>query len=249
MITIKSDREIEIMKKANQIVAETFLYLEEKIKPGISTSAINELADNFMRNKGAKPSFLGYRGFPASVCISINDEVVHGIPDNKRVLQNGEIVSLDIGTIFEGFNGDSARTFAVGKISPEAARLIKVTEESLKIAIEKAEPGNRLSDISHAVQSFVEKNGFSVVRDYVGHGIGRKMHEDPQIPNFGPPGRGPLLKPGMTLAIEPMVNIGRYEVKTLADGWTVVTSDGSFSAHFEDSIVITEKGPEVLSRV
>jgi len=249
MIILKSRREIDIMREANQIVAETHAFLSENIKPGISTAEIDKLADEFIRGKGAVPSFKGYQGFPASVCISINEEVVHGIPNDHRYLENGDIVSIDIGTFYEGFNGDAARTHAVGDISENASKLLKVTEESLLKGIEKAVIGNRLFDISHAVQEFVEKNGFSVVRDYVGHGIGRDMHEDPQIPNFGPAGKGPKLKEGMTLAIEPMVNIGGYEVETLEDNWTVVTKDRSLSAHFEHTIAITKDGVEILSKL
>ncbi|MFW5855761.1 MAG: type I methionyl aminopeptidase [Bacillota bacterium] len=249
MIVLKSPREIEIMKKANQIVAETHAYLAEKIAPGISTAEINKLADEYIRKKGAIPSFKGYRGFPASICISINDEVVHGIPDENRYLKSGDIVSLDIGTLYEGFNGDAARTFPVGEIDKKARKLMDVTEKSLHRAIAKAKAGNRLTDISHAVQSYVEEKGFSVVREYVGHGIGRDMHEDPQIPNFGPPGRGPRLKPGMTLAIEPMVNTGGFKVKTMDDGWTVKTADNSLSAHFEHTIAVTDDKTLILSKL
>jgi len=249
MIILKSRREIDIMREANQIVAETHAYLAENIKPGISTAELDQLADEFIRSKGAVPSFKGYQGFPASICISINEEVVHGIPADHRFLEAGDIVSIDIGTFYEGFNGDAARTHAVGSISENASKLLKVTEESLLKGIEKAVIGNRLFDISHAVQEYVENNGFSVVRDYVGHGIGRDMHEDPQIPNFGPAGKGPKLKEGMTLAIEPMVNIGGYEVETLEDDWTVVTKDRSLSAHFEHTIAITEAGVEILSKL
>src|SRR6056297_3008522 len=249
MIILKSEREIDIMREADRIVAETHQYLSEIIEAGISTAELDKLADEFIRSRGAVPSFKGYRGYPASVCISINDEVVHGIPSKNRFLENGDIVSIDIGTFYEGFNGDAAKTFAVGDITKEAEKLLKVTEESLLKGIEKAIVGNRLFDISHAVQKHVESNNFSVVRDYVGHGIGRDMHEDPQIPNFGPAGRGPKLKAGMVLAIEPMVNVGSYEVETLADDWTVVTKDGSFSAHFEHSIALTEEGPRILSKL
>ncbi|TDO84841.1 methionine aminopeptidase type I [Halanaerobium saccharolyticum] len=249
MIILKSRREIDIMREANQIVAETHAYLSENIKPGISTAELDRLADQFIRSRGAVPSFKGYQGFPASVCISINEEVVHGIPAEHRYLETGDIVSIDIGTFYEGFNGDAARTHAVGSISDKASKLLKVTEKSLLKGLEKAVIGNRLFDISHAVQKYVEENGFSVVRDYVGHGIGRDMHEDPQIPNFGPAGKGPKLKRGMTLAIEPMVNIGSYEVETLEDDWTVVTKDRSLSAHFEHTIAITSDGVEILSKI
>ncbi|PTX15539.1 methionine aminopeptidase, type I [Halanaerobium congolense] len=249
MIILKSRREIDIMREANQIVAETHAFLSEKIKPGISTAELDQLADEFIRSRGAVPSFKGYQGFPTAVCISINEEVVHGIPAEHRFLEDGDIVSVDIGTFYEGFNGDAARTYAVGSISENASKLLKITEESLLKGLEKAVIGNRLFDISHAVQEYVEKNGFSVVRDYVGHGIGRDMHEDPQIPNFGPAGKGPKLKEGMTLAVEPMVNIGSYEVKTLEDDWTVVTKDRSLSAHFEHTIAITKAGVEILSKL
>jgi methionyl aminopeptidase len=249
MITIKSSRELNLMRDANKIVAETHEYLKEFIKPGISTQEIDKKGDEFIRQHGAEPSFKGYRGYPASVCVSINDEVVHGIPSKDRILKEGDIVSLDIGTFYKGFNGDAARTFPVGKVSKEAQKLIDVTRVSLEKGINKALYKSHLSDISNAVQSYVEKNNFSVVREYVGHGIGRNMHEPPQIPNFGPPGHGPILKEGMTLAIEPMVNVGNYKVKTLDDNWTVVTKDGSLSAHFENTIAITKNGPEILSKV
>ena len=249
MIILKSPREINLMRDANKIVAETHEYLKEKIEVGISTAEINKLADEFIRDRDAIPSFKDYQGFPAAVCVSINEEVVHGIPDEKRILTSGDIVSIDIGTFYQGFNGDAARTFAVGDIDSETKRLLNTTEKSLLLGIKKASRGNHLTDISNAVQKHVEGNGFSVVRDYVGHGIGRDMHEDPQIPNFGPPGRGPSLKTGMTFAIEPMVNVGGYEVETLDDGWTVVTKDKSFSAHFEHTIAITDDGPEILSKI
>jgi len=249
MIIRKSKREIDIMSKANSIVAETHEFLSEKIEPGISTYDLDKLAEEFIENKGGKPSFKGYRGYPASVCLSINDEVVHGIPSKTRVLEKGMILSVDIGVYYKGFHGDAARTFPVGKISQEAKSLIEVTRKALDKGIENAIIGNRLTDISNAVQTHVENAGCSVVRDYVGHGIGTDMHEDPQIPNFGPAGRGPRLKEGMTLAIEPMVNIGHYNVKTKNDGWTVVTEDGSLSAHWEDSIAITKEGPKILSRL
>lgn len=249
MIILKSPREINIMRDANKIVAETHQYLKELIKPGISTAEIDKKGEKFIKKNGAEPSFKGYRGYPGSVCISINDEVVHGIPNEKRFLKEGDIVSLDIGTFYEGFNGDAARTHPVGKVSKEAQKLIDVTKKALEQGIKKALYKSRLSDISHAIQNYVEKNGFSVVKEYVGHGIGRDIHEDPQIPNFGSPGHGPLLKEGMTLAIEPMVNIGNFKVETLNDKWTVITEDGSLSAHFEDTIAITKNGPEVLSKL
>ena len=235
------------MKDVNKIVAEAHAFLKEKISPGISTAEINLLGEKFIENYGAEPSFRGYRGYPASVCVSINQEVVHGIPSEERILKEGDIVSLDIGALYKGFHGDAARTVGVGKINKEAADLIDITEKAFYEGIKKAELGNNLSDISHAIQSFVEKNDYSVVRQYVGHGIGTEMHEDPQIPNFGPPGRGPRLRKGMTLALEPMVNTGGCQVKTLADGWTVVTEDESLSAHYENTIVLTDNGPEILS--
>ncbi|AZO96525.1 type I methionyl aminopeptidase [Halocella sp. SP3-1] len=249
MIVLKSPREINIMRQANQIVAETHHFLKEMIVVGITTAEIDRLGEEFIRNKGAVPSFKGYRGYPASVCVSINEEVVHGIPSKKRCVEDGDLLSLDIGAFYEGFHGDAARSFGVGKISNQARELIEVTEQSFFQGIEKAYPGNRLTDISNQIQKFVEGKGFSVVRDYVGHGIGREMHESPQIPNFGSPGRGPLLKKGMTLAIEPMVNVGTFRVKTLVDKWTVVTEDRKLSAHYENTIVITDNGPEILSKV
>ena len=249
MIILKSSREIKLMKKANQIVAKTHAFLEKKISPGITTDEIDQMGEQFIRDHDAVPSFKGYRGYPASICTSINEEVVHGIPDNNRVLKNGDIISLDIGAVFKGFNGDAARTLGVGDIDSETKKLIEITEKSFHKGIANAKPGNRLTDISHTIQSYVEGNNYSVVREYVGHGIGSKMHEDPQIPNFGPPGRGPKLKPGMTLAIEPMVNIGGFEVETLQDGWTVVTKDRSLSAHYENTIVITEDEPVILSKL
>jgi methionyl aminopeptidase len=248
MIILKSKREIDIMREANQIVADTHQLLSEELKVGMTTAELDNIADKYIRSRGAVPSFKGYQGFPASICISINEEVVHGIPDDHRIIEDGDIVSIDIGTFFEGFNGDAARTYPVGEVSEVAKKLLEVTEKALLTGIEKALIGNRLFDISHAVQKYVEANGFSVVRDYVGHGIGRKMHEDPQIPNFGPAGKGPKLKNGMTLAIEPMVNVGGFEVETLEDGWTVVTEDRSLSAHFEHTIAITNKGVEILSQ-
>jgi methionyl aminopeptidase len=249
MIILKSPREIKIMYQSNQIVAETHAYLAEVIKPGITTAEIDRLGEEFIRKKGAVPSFKGYSGYPASICVSINEEVVHGIPSRKRVIKEGDLVSLDIGAFYEGFHGDAARSLGVGKMSKEAGRLIQVTRDSFYHGLEKAFANNRLSDISHEIQSYAESNGFSVVREYVGHGIGRKMHESPQIPNFGLPGRGPLLKIGMVLAIEPMINAGNYAVKVLADGWTVVTKDGSLSAHYENTLAITEEGPLILSEI
>lgn len=248
MIVRKSDYELKLMRIAGRIVAETHKVLAKEIRPGISTKELDQIAEDFIRSKGASPSFLGYGGFPASVCTSINEELVHGIPGN-RVLKEGDIISIDIGAEYKGYHGDSAWTYGVGKISNEAKKLLKVTEESLYKGLEKATPDHRLSDISHAIQQYVESYGFSIVREYVGHGIGENLHEDPQIPNYGPPNRGPRLKPAMTLAIEPMVNAGKRYVKTLADNWTVVTEDHSLSAHFEHTIVITETGHEILTKL
>lgn len=247
MIICKSKREIDYLLKAGSIAAQAQERMAELIAPGITTGEIDRLAEEFISRNGARPAFKGYRGFPASVCSSVNDQVVHGIPGD-RVLKEGDIVSLDVGTIMDGFYGDCARTVPVGKVSREAEQLIEVTRKSLEEGITRAQEGGRLTDISHAIQNYVEQHGYSVVRDYVGHGIGRSMHEAPQIPNFGPPNRGPRLKKGMTLAIEPMVNCGSYEVKTLKDGWTVVTCDGSLSAHFEDSIAIDGDRAQILTK-
>lgn len=246
MIIIKNDNEIEYMRRAGKVVSDTLAKLEEVIKPGITTAELDKLAEEMILRQGARPSFKGYHGFPASICASVNNEVVHGIPDN-RVLQEGDIISIDCGAMLNGYHGDAARTVAVGKISDEAAKLIKVTEESFFAGIKKALVGNRLTDISNEVQRYVESFGFSVVRDYVGHGIGRQMHEDPEVPNFGRPGRGPKLVKGMVLAVEPMVNIGGFYVKTLSNDWTVVTEDGSLSAHYENTIAILDNGPEILT--
>lgn len=252
MIVLKSPQEIKAMRKAGQVVARVLAKLGEMIRPGITTGALDRAAEDLLREWGAVPAFKGYRPehartpFPASICTSVDNQVVHGIP-GPRVLQEGQIVSIDVGAIVDGFCGDAARTFPVGEISPEAARLLVVTEEALEKGIERARVGNRLSDISHAIQQWVEAHGFSVVRELVGHGIGRQMHEPPPVPNAGPPGRGPRLKPGMVLAIEPMVNAGAYGVKTEADGWTVVTEDGSLSAHFEHTVAITADGPQILT--
>ena len=248
MIIIKNSKEIDLMRIAGQIVAETLLLVEEKVRPGITTAELNRIAEEFITKHGAKPSFKGLYGFPASLCISVNEQVVHGIPGGY-ILKDGDIISVDCGANINGFHGDAARTFAVGNISEEAERLINVTKESFFKGIEYAKVGNRLTDISHEIQSYVEASGFSVVRDFVGHGIGRVVHEDPDVPNFGKPGRGPKLAQGMALAIEPMVNLGSYKVKTLNDDWTVVTSDGSLSAHYENTIIILPDGPEILTLI
>lgn len=246
MITIKSSQEIELMRKAGRIVAETHELLRKEIRPGITTQQLDQMAEEYIKSQGAVPSFKGYNGFPASICASLNDEVVHGFPSLKQ-LKDGDIISIDVGAIYQGYHGDAARTYAVGNVSEEGLKLIKVTEESFFEGIKYAVEGNRLSDVSSAIQEYVEKHGFSVVRDFVGHGIGKNMHEDPQIPNYGRPGRGPRLCSGMTLAIEPMVNAGSYMVKIQPDGWTAVTIDGSLSAHYENTIVITEGAPEILT--
>lgn len=248
MIICKTPREIEIMREAGRIVALTHQELKKHIAPGITTKELDTLAENFIRKMGAIPSFKGYNGFPGSICASVNNELVHGIPGN-RVLKEGDIISIDIGAKYNGYHGDSAWTFPVGKIDSETARLLDVTEESLYRGLNEAKPGVRLSNISHAIQSYVESNGFSIVREYVGHGIGQNLHEDPQIPHYGPPNRGPKLKPGMVLCVEPMVNAGTRYVKTLADNWTVVTVDGKMCAHFEHTIAITETGYEILTVV
>jgi methionyl aminopeptidase len=246
MIVSKSKTELEIMREAGRLVALTHEVIRQAIRPGVTTRELDRIGEAFIRSHHALPSFKGYHGFPASICASVNEEVVHGIPGD-RVLQEGDIVSIDIGVYYKGYHGDAAVTYPVGEISETAAKLLRVTEESLYKGIEKATVNNRLYDISHAVQQHVEAAGFSVVRDFVGHGIGQNMHEEPQIPNFGPPGRGPRLKAGMVLAIEPMVNAGQYHVQTLADNWTVVTVDGSLSAHFEHTVAVTENGPEILT--
>ena len=248
MIIIKNNKEIDLMRSAGRIVAETLLLVEEKVRPGITTAEIDRIAEEFITKHGAKPSFKGLYGFPASLCISVNEQVVPGIPGGY-VLKDGDIVSVDCGAYLNGFHGDAARTFAVGNVSEEANKLIKVTEQSFFKGIEYAKVGNRLTDISHGIQSYIEASGFAVVRDFVGHGIGRVVHEDPDVPNFGKPGRGPKLAQGMALAIEPMVNLGSYKVKTLNDDWTVVTSDGSLSAHYENTIVILPDGPEILTLI
>lgn len=248
MISIKSAKEIELMRIAGRIVAETHEKLKEVIKPGITTKELDIIAEEYIRKSGALPAFKGYYGFPASICTSVNEQVVHGIP-GPIVLKEGDIVGIDIGSIYEGFYGDAARTHGVGSISSDAQDLIKVTQESFFAGMEFAREGNRLSDISHAIQSYVEARGYSVVRDLVGHGIGRQMHEDPQVPNYGAAGRGPRLTAGMALAVEPMVNQGKFAVKTLKDGWTVVTADGMLSAHYENTLIITKEAPELLTLI
>ncbi len=248
MIIRKSKREIELMRKAGKIVAQAHALLAERVAPGITTGELNRLAEEFILNQGAKPSFKGYQGFPSTICVAVNEEVVHGFPGD-RVLESGDIIGVDLGAIIDGYHGDSAYTLKIGQVSKEASNLLEVTENSLYQGIEQAVIGNRLSDISHAVQEYAENHGYSVVRRFVGHGIGRDLHEDPQIPNFGPANRGPRLKEGMVFAIEPMINVGTHKVKVLKDGWTVITADRELSAHFEHTIVITKDGPEILTKV
>lgn len=247
MIICKSSSELELMREAGRIVALTHQELKKVIQPNITTKEIDAVAEKIIRQHGATPSFKGYGGFPGSICTSVNEELVHGIPSDRK-LKDGDIISIDVGANFKGYHGDSAWTYAVGTISAEDARLMKVTEESLYLGLAQAKPDARLSNISHAIQVYVEGESFSIVREYVGHGIGTALHEDPQIPNFGPPGRGPRLKPGMVLAIEPMVNAGTRYVKTLADNWTVITQDGRNCVHYEHTIAITEDGYEILTK-
>lgn len=247
MITLKSSHEIDLMRRSGKITAAARALAGEMVKPGVTTQEINDAVERFIRKQGAVPSFLHYNGYPASVCISVNDEIIHGIPSPKRVLQEGDIVSVDVGAYIGGFHGDCAATFPCGKISPEAQRLIDVTRQSFFEGIRFAREGQRLQDISAAVQSYVEQNGFSVVREYVGHGVGAKMHESPEIPNYGRPGHGPRLLRGMTLAIEPMVNAGAAAIQQLSDGWTVKTADGKWAAHYENTILITDGAPEILT--
>ncbi|WP_333861077.1 type I methionyl aminopeptidase [Clostridium sp.] len=249
MIIIKTDREIELMRCAGRLVGEVLLEVENAVKPGITTKELDRIAEKYIIKHNGRPSFKGYYGFPASICTSVNEEVVHGIPSKSKILREGDIISVDCGAVLDGYHGDAARTFAVGKISPEAEKLIEVTQKSFFKGVEKAVLGNRLTDISVAVQEYVESFGFSVVRDYVGHGIGSNMHEEPEIPNYGRPGRGPKLVRGMTLAIEPMVNVGRYNVNIQSNNWTVVTMDRSLSAHYENTIVILDNGPELLTLI
>ncbi len=246
MIVLKTERELVYMRDAGRIVGQTLQELKKAIVPGITTQELDRLADQYIRRAGAIPAFKGYCGFPANICASINEQVVHGIP-GPRQLKNGDVISLDIGTKINGYYGDAAITVPVGEIDAELKKLLSVTEQALNKGIEQAVKGNRLSDISHAVQLHAESFGYGVVRDYVGHGIGQRMHEDPQIPNYGPPGRGPLLKNGMTLAIEPMINLGSPDVEVLTDDWTVVTTDRKVSAHFEHTVAVTDGEPQILT--
>jgi methionyl aminopeptidase len=246
-IILKSASELTIMEEANQIVAQTLCMVREHVTPGVTTLQLDQLAEKYARKKNAVPAFKGYRGYPGSLCVSLNEQVVHGIPSRKVVLKEGDILSIDFGVKYKGYYGDAAVTVPVGNINKEAANLLQITQESLYKAIEQVQVGNRISDISQAVQDYVEERGYSVVRQFVGHGIGQHLHEPPEIPNYRRAGRSPKLLAGMVLAIEPMVNAGAHEVKILGDGWTVVTNDRSLSAHFEHSVAVTENGPLILS--
>lgn len=247
MIEVRSEAEILRMEQAGAIVARTLGALKEMVAPGVSTMDLENRAEAVIDEAGGKPAFKGYRGYPACICSSVNEQVVHGIPSVHRVLCEGDIVSIDLGVVYDGFYGDAALTIPVGKVDPKAQRLLDVTRQALAVALPEARDGARVSDIGYAVQSYVEGEGFSVVRHFVGHGIGKRLHEDPQVPNFGVPGRGPRLKSGMTLAIEPMVNAGGFDVKVLDDGWTAVTKDGSLSAHFEHTVLVTAEGGRALT--
>jgi len=249
VINLKTPREIERMKPASRIVAEILLELREVVRDGITTADIDRLAEEKTLKRNAKPAFKGYRGFPASICISINHEVVHGIPSPKRIVKSGDVVGLDFGVIFDGFFGDSAVTVPVGEITPEVQNLLRITEQALYKAIEAAVPGNFLSDVSAAIQTLADEHHFGIVREFCGHGIGRALHEDPPVLNYVQSGKGPKVKPGLVIAIEPMINLGSEKVKVLEDGWTVVTLDGRPSAHFEHTIAVTPEGPEILTRV
>ena len=249
MITIKNKEQIAKMRDAGKIVAEVLALMKEHVEPGVSTWELDEIAENYIRKCGAVPTFLGYGGFPASICASINEQVVHGIPNRNCILNEGDIISIDVGATFRGYVGDAARTFPVGKISDENARLIEVTRQSFYEGLAHAKKGNRLGDISNAIQRYVEKNGYSVIRDLVGHGVGENMHEDPMVPNYGKKGRGIKLCEGLTIADEPIVAAGHYALEQLADNWTYVTRDGSMAAHYENTFAITDGEPEILTRL
>jgi len=249
MITIKSKREILLMKEAGRIVALAHQEVKKHIKPGVTTYELDQIVEKVIRDHNATPSFKGYGGFPGSACTSVNEQVVHGIPSRRVKLKSGDLIGIDIGAMYKGYHGDSAWSYAVGEVTEEVAKLMEVTKKSLYEGLKYATAGNRLTDISHAIQTYAESFGYSVVREFVGHGLGKQLHEDPQIPNYGKPGRGPILKPGMTLAIEPMINMGRKEVKVLEDNWTAVTIDKKPSAHYEHSILITEGEPIILTTV
>ena len=247
MITIKTPAEIDLMRKANQIVKDTLDLLQDSIKEGMTTAQLDKIARDYIVKCDAKPSFLGYGGFPASICTSVNEQVVHGIPSDKVVIKEGDIVSVDCGSIYKGYNGDAARTFEIGKVSEEAHKLVEVTKQSFFEGVKILKAGVRLGDLGYAIQSYAESFGYGVVRDLVGHGIGREMHEDPQVPNYGKQGHGMRLKNNMTIAIEPMINMGTHKVYLLDDGWTIVTADNMTSAHYENTVLITEEGVEILS--
>ena len=247
MIVLKTSRELSVMRKAGRISQKALRLAGEAVEPGVSAWEIDKLVRQYIESEGAKPSFLGDEGYPASACISVNDVVIHGIPQKSQILKKGDIVSIDVGACYQGFHGDNAWTFPCGEISPEARALLDAAEKSLFLGIEQARPGNRIGDIGHAVQEYVEARSYSVVREFTGHGVGADMHEDPSVPNFGKPGRGVRLTPGMVIAIEPMINMGRREIEIKPDGWTVVTRDGSLSAHFEHTIAITKEGPVILT--
>lgn len=249
MVVLKTAREIDLIRKACIISAEALQLAGEAVKPGVTTYEIDKIAYDYIKKQGAEPNFLHLYGFPATACISINDEVIHGIPSKKRVIKEGDIVSIDLGAKINGYIGDTAATFAVGDISPEAKRLIDTTRESLYEGIAKAVARGRLGDVGHAIQQYCEERGFSVVREYTGHGVGAELHEDPSVPNYGTPGRGVRLLPGMVIAIEPMINEGTAAIRNMSDGWTVKTRDGKLSAHFEHTVAITEDGPKILTRV
>lgn len=249
MVQLKSKSEIEKMRRSGAVVAQVLHEIEEMIRPGATTWDLDQFAFARTRELGAKPAFKGYHGFPATLCVSVNEEVVHGIPSKKRVLKDGDIVGVDFGVVLDGWFGDSARTFPVGKVKADATKLIDITQKSLHLGIDEVRAGAHLFNVGAAIQNFVEQFGYSVVREFVGHGIGRSLHEDPQVPNFGVKGKGPLLKAGMVIAIEPMINAGKPEVKVLADGWTAVTVDRALSAHFEHTVAITETGCEILTKV
>ena len=249
MITRRTEKEIELLRQAGKIVAMTHEHLKPYIKAGISTEELDEMAEKFIRSQGATPSFKGYGGFPGSICASINDVLVHGIPNAAHILKEGDIISVDIGANYKGYHGDSAWTYAVGEVSEEAKELMRVTEESLYRGLEQVKPGNRISDISNAIQTFVEAHGYGVPRDYTGHGVGTSLHEDPIVPNFGIAGRGPKIVSGMVIAVEPMVTLGDYHTRTLLDDWTVKTIDGKITAHYEHTIVVTDEGYEILTKI
>ena len=248
MITIKNNKEIELMREAGRICATVIAEMHKHIVPGVTTKQLDEIAERIIRNNGATPSFKGLYGFPGSACVSVNNELIHGIPGN-RILKEGDIVTIDVGAKYKGYHSDTAYTYPVGQVSEEAKRLMEVTEKALYIGLEKAKANNRITDISHAIQTYAEANGYSIPRDYCGHGVGQEVHEDPNVPNFGAPGRGPLLKKGMTIAVEPMIQQGVKETKVLSDDWTVVSLDGKLSAHYEHTVLITEDGYEILSKL